>query len=131
MTKATMRERERSFGLSVGAVCALLAGVSAWRGRVPPAAGLGLVAVGLLVPALLKPSLLRWPSAVWWRLAEAMAWVNSRVLLSLLFYGVLTPLGWVMRAGGWDPLRRRRRHASGWEPSPDHLRDAKHYERMY
>lgn len=130
MMEKAVRDRERSFGLSVGAVCGLLAGVSAWRGHTLPAAGLGFVAVGLIVPALLRPLLLRRPSTVWWRFAEALAWVNGRVLLSLLFFGLLTPLGCVMRLGGWDPMHRRRR-TSGWEPSPEHLRDPKHYERLY
>lgn len=123
--------RERSFGLSVGSACGLIAGVSIWRGHSPLATGLGLVAVGLVVPALIRPSWLRWPSAMWWRLAEGLAWVNSRLLLSLLFYGVLTPLGCAMRLGGWDPMRRRRKRSSGWIPYPERIRDPKHYERLY
>ena len=133
MTQMAARGRERSFGLSVGTVCALIAGLAAWRGHAAPARGFGLVAVGLLVPALARPSLLRLPSALWWRLAQAMGWVNSRVLLSVVFIGIVTPVSLVMRLGGWDPMRRRHRgrSRSSWTPYPERLRDPKHFDRMY
>ena len=50
-------QQERSFGLSVGFVCALLAAFSLWRGRVVPAWTFGVVAALLIVPALTRPSL--------------------------------------------------------------------------
>jgi hypothetical protein len=43
--------------------------------------------------------------------------VVSTVALALLFYGVLTPVGWVMRLAGRDPLRvRARGEPSQWQP---------------
>ncbi|MBI4354490.1 MAG: hypothetical protein HY595_04570 [Candidatus Omnitrophica bacterium] len=123
---------ERSFGLSVGTVCALLAGWSLWRGRVVIAEWWLLVASALLVPALSKPSLLRVPHALWWRLSRVLGWINARILLSLVFVAVVTPVGLLMRLRGWDPLRMGRSpQGSGWVPSPDRLRDPRHFERMY
>ena len=130
--ETAMHERERSFGLTVGPMCAFLAGMSAWRGHTTLAAGIGLVAVGLWVLALIRPSLLRLPSALWWRLAHGLGWVNSRVLLSALFVLILTPVAVVLRCAGWDPLRiRKSPRGSGWVPSPERHQDPKHYERMY
>ncbi len=131
VAEGMMHERERSFGLAVGFVCVLIAGVSAWHDRAVVAAVLSLLAVTLIVPALLRPSLLRVPCAVWWRLAHLLGWVNSRVLLSIVFFGLLTPIGLIRRLGGWDPLRCRGRSASSWVPVPEGLRDPKHVERMY
>ncbi len=37
-------------------------------------------------------------------LAEAMAYVSTRIILALVFFLVLTPIGLIKRAMGWDPL---------------------------
>ena len=131
MTDVT-HEQERSFGLSVGAVCGLLAAFTLWRGKPTTTVVLGLIAAALLVPAVTRPALLRIPSRLWWRLAHALGWVNTRVLLSACFFLVLTPRGTVRRRWGWDPLHRRTgRQDSGWIPRPARYQDPKHYERMY
>lgn len=123
---------ERSFGLSVGTICALLAAWSFWRGRVIVAEGFGITALALWVPALTMPSLLRVPNALWWRLAQGLGWVNGRVLLSAMFLLVLMPVGVVLRIAGWDPLRLRKvPRDSGWVPCPERYQDPTHYERMY
>lgn len=108
-------QKERSFGLSVGGVYALLTLWFLWRGRTTAATATGGVAVILIVPALVRPALLCGPSGLWWRFSHLLGWVNTRVLLSALFVAVLTPVGVLMRVGGWDPLRRRQRpEGSGW-----------------
>ena len=123
---------ERSFGLTVGTACALLAALSLWRGHLVVAKGLGLAALLLAAPALLRPSLLAGPAAVWARYSRALGWVNARVLLSAMFWVVLTPMAVVLRGARWDPLRlRHARRGSGWVPCPARHRDPKHYERMY
>lgn len=128
-----MKNQERSFGVSVGTVTGLLAAWMLWHGRVVHAVILGGCAVPLVTLGLLRPSWLRWPSAVWWRLARALGWINERILLSVVFVAIVTPVGLVMRLTGWDPMRRRHRgrSGSGWIPSPERLRDPKHFERMY
>ena len=40
------------------------------------------------------------------RLAEVLAWINTRILLSVVFFGMVTPMGLVMRWLGRDPMRR-------------------------
>ena len=131
MSKAPILH-ERSFGLTVGTACALFAALGLWRGHLVVAKGMGIAAVLLLVPALLRPSLLAGPAALWTKFSHGLGWVNARVLLSALFLLVLTPLAVVLRAVGWDPLRlRHARRGSGWVPCPARHRDPKHYERMY
>ena len=44
----------------------------------------------------------------WSLLAHALGWVNTRILLALVFFVVLAPVALVMRAFGKDPLERRR-----------------------
>ena len=124
--------QERSFGLTVGTVAGLLASVSLWRGRSGVAAALALTAVTLVGTALWAPAVLRGPRAGWMRLAHGLAWVNTRVLLTTLFVGLLTPVGLVLRLGRWDPLgRRRRAEGTGWVAYPERRRDPHHYEKLY
>ena len=84
--------RERAFGISVGTVLCLIALALAWRGRTVRAEWLGAIGAGLVVFGYLRPSLLRYPSDVWWKLATVLGWINARVLLTVLFLVLLTPV---------------------------------------
>ena len=45
----------------------------------------------------------------WFKFAEALGWFNSRVLLSLVFYIILTPIAVAYRLAGNDPLQLKKR----------------------
>jgi hypothetical protein len=122
---------ERSFGLSVGGVLCGIALLLLWRRRVTRAEIIGGIGAVLVIAGWLSPRILAWPSALWWRFSRALGYVNARILLTVLFAGVLTPLGLVWRVTGKDPLGRRRAGWKGWSPYPARYRDRKHYERMY
>jgi hypothetical protein len=122
---------ERSFGISVGGVLVALALVLLWRRRIGRAEVLGGLGVVLLVLGLVRPSLLKWPSALWWRFSRALGHVMARFWLTLLFAVVLTPVSVVWRLIGRDPLSRRRDKWTGWSPYPARYRDRKHYSRMF
>jgi hypothetical protein len=122
---------ERSFGISVGAVLSAIALTLAWRGRLVRAEVLGTIGALLLVLGVLRPSLLKWPSAWWWRFSKALGYVNARVLLTLLFVIVLLPMGLIWRLIGRDPLARRARTWPGWSPYPSRYQDRHHYRRMF
>jgi len=76
--------------------------------------------LGLLYAAFVA---LRWPIYMaWMTAAMPLGEVVSRLLLGIVYFGVVTPLGLVMRAFGYDPMRRRARGASNWveiEPESD------------
>ena len=123
--------RERSFGLSVGTVLCLIALLFAWRGHARRAEIAGAIGAGLVVFGYLRPSLLKYPSDAWWAFATVLGWVNARVLLSLAFFLVLTPFGFVWRVTGKDPLARRRESWPGWSRYPDRYRNPRHFDRMF
>ena len=87
----------RSFGLIVGGIC-LLIGLWPLAVRAEP---LGLWAVGtaagLLLPAVLFPKVLTPIYRVWMTIGEALGWINTRIVLSLIFYVLFTPFGVVRR----------------------------------
>jgi thiol:disulfide interchange protein len=126
--------RERQFGVSVGLVLLAVAAWFLWRGRSPLVVG---VPAG--VGALLVLLGVAWPRALvhvnrgWMALAEALSWVSTRVLLGLLFYLVLSPLGAWRRWRGADPLDRRAPvgRQSFWKPYSARQADPRHYEKMF
>lgn len=124
---------EREFGLLVGAILALLGGWWIYRGKFAALAA-GFVAVGSLLVAFgaLRPRLLALPHRLWMALAEQLSRIVTFVILSLVYYLVVTPIGVVKRAIGWDPLGRRAAPAASyWQPYAARQRDPKHYEKMF
>jgi hypothetical protein len=122
---------ERSFGLSVGTVLIGIALLLWWKGRLGRAEILGGIGTVLVFFGAVRPQWLKWPSAVWWRFAGALAYVNARILLTLLFSVLLVPLSFIWRLTGKDPLARRRQKFEGWTPYPARYRDRTHFERMF
>jgi hypothetical protein len=115
----------------VGAVLVVIALVLWWKGRIGRAEILGSVGGVLLLLGTVYPRLLKWPSAVWWRFAGVLAYVNARILLTVLFSVLLVPLSIVWRLTGKDPLARRRQKFEGWTLYPARYRDRTHFERMF
>ena len=123
--------KERSFGISVGTVLLLIAAFMMWRGRITTAEITGGIGAILLVCGLTYPPLLKYPSQAWWAMAGVLGYVNARVILTLAFIIVLTPIGIIWRVVGRDPLARKRANFAGWSPHPARYRDRNHFNRMY
>jgi hypothetical protein len=98
----------RKFGLTTGAIIVVLfvfffpwvfdmAAMPMWP---------WIVAGILWVPALLMPSLLRPVYATWMKIGHAIGWVNTRIILGVLFYVLVLPMGLIMRLFGKDPMAR-------------------------
>ena len=54
--------------------------------------------------AILKPGLLLYPYKLWMKIGHILGWVNSRLILGLVFLIVLQPISLIMRLFGHDPL---------------------------
>jgi len=125
--------REREFGLIVGGV---LLGLSAWwiyRGKFPTVSRYSL-AIGavLVLLGLILPKALVWPNRAWMALAEVLAFISTRIILAFVFFVIVTPIGFIKRMMGWDPLHRRAgARESYWQAYSERQKDPRHYEKMY
>ncbi len=113
------RRQLREFGLLIGVVFPLLLGWllpalhgHAFRGWT---LWIGLPA---LVLGLAWPRALAWPYRGWMALGHALGWVNSHLILGLVYLLVLQPIAAVMRILGHDPLRRRRHAQASYRETP-------------
>lgn len=92
------------------------------RGRPTSAAiSWGLAVLGRLI-GMVRPGLLRWPYLALALLTWPIGWLVGNVLLALVYYLVVTPIGLALRLRGYDPLGRSfdRAAESYWEPyNPD------------
>ena len=130
-TKSLRAERE--FGLVVGGVFVLLGGWWLYRGKFTNAAHIVLpLGSALILLGLIWPRALALPNKAWMLLAEALSFVTTRVILGLVFFLIVTPIGVVKRLSGWDPLNRRAaRSTSYWRPYSERQRNSRHYEKMF
>jgi hypothetical protein len=124
---------EREFGLIVGCILVLLGFWWTYREKFVPASYVILTLGGLLVLfGLLFPRALVYPNRGWMKLAEVLSYVTTRIILGVVFFFIITPIGVVKRRLGWDPLSRRaKRGGSYWKDYSERQRDPRHYEKMY
>lgn len=96
----------RNFGLTIGVAFLILAGFLFWKEKqlykLSLTVGVILFASGLAVPSLLKP--VYW---VWMVFSTILGWVMTRVILTVLFYAVIAPIGLVSRLFGKQFLERK------------------------
>lgn len=92
-------------------------GLRLWAGFIAGAFGL----LGLIWPTGLEPV-----HRIWMIIGEKLGWVNSRIILGLMFYGIFTPVALMMSLLGKRPIPR------GYDPKADtyrvlkEARDPKH-----
>ena len=66
------------------------------------------ISVPSIILAFTKPLLLLYPYRAWIKLGHILGWVNSRIILGLVFFIVLQPIALIMRILGHDPLRTKK-----------------------
>lgn len=109
----------------------VVAAVRVWRRGVDEVVIAALIVAALFAIAGFVPMEPLAPVYRWWmRLAEGLGWINTRVLLVMIFYLVVTPLGLVMRLFRRDPLDMARRHSYWTEPPPNSYGD-RHFEKQF
>jgi Saxitoxin biosynthesis operon protein SxtJ len=109
------RAEGRSFGLTVGAAFVVLAVIGVLRHVTMPlvlgSLGGVLIAGGLMVPGWMVPV-----RSAWMRLAHGISRVTTPIVMGLIFFLALTPIGLVRRLFGKDTVRRSGAPDTYWKP---------------
>ena len=108
-----------NFGLTIGWLFTLLGGFCwfcvisqiDWFWRSMMTAGLVLLCLGTVLPQLLF-----WPRRLWMGLAHLQGRLVMTVLLTVVYFGLMSPLGW------WERRRRGGSHPfHSWDTNPPTL----------
>ena len=93
----------RSFGITMGIILLIISGFLFYKENESTQIFLyiacSFIGLGLLLPIILKPVYI-----VWMTFAVILGWVMTRVILSIVFYLILTPIGLITRLFGEDFL---------------------------
>lgn len=104
--EAVKSSSNRTFGLVFSALFAVLAALSIWHGTPRWLIWLGLACVSSIL-ALAAPRWLAPLNWAWTKIGLLLHQIVSPVVLALLFYGCIVPVGFLMRLSGKDPLRQK------------------------
>lgn len=124
-TLDTNADRLRQFGVLVGVI---LLGIEAyfwWAGSGP--VWLGAAGALLVIFGMFLPKLLYWPYMGWMGIAFVLGAMVSRILLTIIFYLIVTPIGIMLRLIVGSPLEMSTRNmTSYWEEyeTPDDYKES-------
>ena len=66
------------------------------------------VGIILVIIALVRPILLLHPYKIWMKLGHILGFINSRIIIGLIFFLVLLPIAFIMKLFNYDPLKNKR-----------------------
>lgn len=121
-----------SFAMIVSTALLVIALYQRWRGaeRWVVVTLISIAAV-LSVLSVVAPSLLRPVYRGWMRFGEVLGWINTRIILTLVFFLVVTPIGLLMRLFGRSPMEPARRGDSYWSDVEPHSYGDRHVEKQF
>lgn len=123
----------RTFAIGLCVLAIVYAGWLAWGQRLEGwRAWVCLLAGGAGLVGVAAPHLLRWVYVGWMVLVFPIGWCVFQASLAILYFGVFTPIGWLMRVMGRDPLQLRfnPQAATYWQPHSK-TDDPKRHFRQY
>ena len=100
MKKSESGQQAKDTGLAIVLICLLLIRLAKYD-------FLWLPAVGVLLLTMTWPGIFAPAARVWFGLSGLMGGVMSKVLLTVVFFAVVTPIGILRRLLGSDAMQRR------------------------
>jgi hypothetical protein len=113
-TRLTASEGRR-FGFTVGGAFLVLGLIAWWRGR-PTLASVLAAAGGLLVlAALVVPTRLGPIERLWMTFAHRLSRFTTPVVMAIMYFGIITPLGILRRLFAHNPIVQRETTTGFWK----------------
>jgi hypothetical protein len=79
------------------------------------------VALGIGLSSLLSSFIAKWIEWVWFKIAHVLGWINTRIILSIIYFVFLLPIAWISRLFTKDPLMLKAKGAQSLYVTRDHL----------
>ena len=121
----------RSFGLILGGIFGVIAAWPLIFHGAQARSWASVAAAGLIIPALVYPRGLYWIHKGWMALGHVMGWINTRIILGLVFYLIVTPIGFIRHAMGKDSMGKAFAPDAGSYRITRKVRSAAHLKRQY
>lgn len=97
----------KKFGIILSVILSLIGTISLYRGNLYPAISLYILSLFAVILVLTNPVLL-WPvHSILLFISHIIGWINTRLLLGIIFYLVFSPIGLVLRIFRKDLLDRK------------------------
>ena len=121
----------RSFGITIGIILFIISATLFYYDKssyqIISYIGGGFIALGTIIPILLKPIYI-----LWMTFAVVLGWVMTRVILSLVFYFIMTPIGLLTRLLGEDFLALKKSNlGSYWNNRDQSVELNQDYEKQF
>ena len=109
MRNSISKKQLRDFGILIGMAFPILIGwiIPAIFGNMFRVWTLW-IGIPIFILGICFPALLIYPYKVWMSIGNALGFINSRIILGLVFVIVLQPIAFFMRLSGYDPLKKRK-----------------------
>jgi len=122
----------RTFGLTTGVMIVLIFGLALpWLFNRHFPTWPWIVAATLVSAALILPATLRPVFKAWMTFGHWLGWINTRIILGLMFYTVFFMVGLAMKSVGKDPMARKIDKSAGSYRVQSHPRSKDHVERPF
>ena len=121
----------RSFGITIGIILLIISAMLFYYDKssyqIISYVGSGFIALGIIIPILLKPIYI-----LWMTFAVMLGWVMTRVILSIVFYFIMTPIGLLTRLLGEDFLALKKSNSgSYWNNRDQAVELNQDYEKQF
>lgn len=92
-----------------------------------------IIALCFALPAAVYPPLLRPVFVLWIKFAIVLNWIMTHVLLTIVYYVIIVPMGVVMRLVAKDPLKRKWLSASEsyWDEPEEQPEEFERYHHQF
>lgn len=102
------KQELRKFGFMMAGVISLLFGVAIpFLGNKAYPVWPWAIAAVFIILSLVQPKLLNQVYTLWMKIGHVLGWINTRIILAILFFGILTPIGIILRIFNKDPLFKK------------------------
>jgi hypothetical protein len=122
----------RDFGILIGFILLIIAGILFYKEgksyELIILLGILFIGLGLGMPIILKPFYL-----VWMNFAVLLGWFMTRIILGLLFYIIVSPIGLISRLFGKEflELKNKSFNRSYWNYKDNGRISHQDYEKQY